>query len=133
VKEESTTYDSVAWGRQLGGEREANWLGDLDSHTRAYPERVAQARQYFTENPFDSLTVVKTGPDRFSLVDAEGTELLSAGFDPLQSSTPASSGIVGFTVDHGNRLLYLQRRGESTIPASSEVLVWSVTERTVTA
>jgi hypothetical protein len=126
VKEESTTYDSVAWGRQLGGEREANWLGDLDSHTRAYPERVAQARQYFTENPFDSLTVVKTGPDKFLLADAEGTEYRSVGFDPLQGSDPSSQNIHAFTVDDGDRLHYLQVRGESAVPDKEAVLVWSV-------
>jgi hypothetical protein len=79
VSEESTSYGSVAWGRQLGGDREPNWLGDVDSHVRAYPERLAEARRYFAEIPFDSLTVVKTGPDKVLLADAEGTEYRSVG------------------------------------------------------
>jgi hypothetical protein len=133
MSRESTSYDSVAWGRQLGDDHPPNWLGDLDSHTRAYPERLAQARRYFAEIPFDSLSIVKTGPDRFSFFDAEGTELRSVGFDPLQAANPASSRIVGFTVDDGDRLHYLQRRGDSAVPAEEVVLVWSVREQTVTA
>jgi hypothetical protein len=101
-----------------------NWLGDLDSHARAYPERLAHARRYFTEMPFDSLTVVKTGPDRFSFIDAEGTEYRTVGHDPLQAAK--SQGIVGFTIDDADRLHFLRRRSEGVEPAEEVVLVWSV-------
>jgi hypothetical protein len=126
---EEPTYG--AYGRRLDDDHGPDWLGDVDSHLIAYPERVAQARRYFSEIPFDSLTVVKTGPDRFSFFDAEGTEVRSVGFDPLQGSNPASSGVVGFTVDDGGRLHHLRRRGESTTPAEEHVLIWSITERRV--
>jgi hypothetical protein len=118
MKQESTAYP--AYGRRLDDDHGPNWLGDLDSHARAYPERVAQARRYFPEIPFDELTVVQTGPDRFSFIDAEGTELRSVEFDPLQSSSPASSGVVGFTVDDGPATPRRTRRagGGATSPGS---------------
>jgi hypothetical protein len=72
----------------------------------------AEARRYFSEIPFDSLTVVRTGPDKFLLIDADGTEYRSVGFLP----GPARQSIAGFTVDDG-RLHFLRRRGEDAVPS----------------
>ncbi len=116
MSKESSSYDSVAWGRKLGAEREPNWLGDLDSHARAWPDRVAQARRHYTEIPFDDLTVVQTGPDKWLLVDADGVEFRPVGFDPLQKPDPEHQRIAAFTVDDGQRLHFLRIRGEDARP-----------------
>ena len=109
-------YDNVAWGGKLSAEREPNWLGDLDSHARAWPDRVAQARRHFPEIPFDSLTVTRTGPDSYLLTDDAGTQFRSVGFDPLQRPDPTHQQIAGFTIDDGDRLHFLRRRGEQGVP-----------------
>jgi hypothetical protein len=77
----------------------------------------AEARRYFSEIPFDSLTVVRTGPDKFLLIDAEGTEYRSVGFLP----GPARQSIAGFTVDDDGRLHFLRRRGEDAVPGEQVV------------
>jgi hypothetical protein len=68
----------------------------------------AEVRRYFSEIAFDSLTVVRTGPNKFLFIDAEGTEYRSVGFLP----GPACQSIAGFTVDDNGQLLFLRRRGE---------------------
>ena len=128
-KESTSSYDSVAWGGQLE-QRPADWLGDVDSHRAATDARVAQARRYFREIPFDSLKVVQTGPDRYSLFDPDGTEYRVVGYDPLQGEDPARDA-AAFAIDDGGSLLFLKRRGESAIPTEERVLIWAVTEREV--
>jgi hypothetical protein len=113
---EESAYDAVAWGRKVSADRDPNWLGDTNSHRRAHPERVEEARLHFREIPFDSLTVVRTGADKYSLIDPEGVEYRSVGFDPLQRPDPAHQNIAGFAVDDGGQLLFLRRRGESDVP-----------------
>jgi hypothetical protein len=81
---------------------------------------------------FDSLKVLETGPDRYSLFDADGTEYRVVGHDPLQGVDPARHA-AAFTIDDGGSLLFLRRRGESAIPTEEVVLVWSIREETVTA
>lgn len=114
-------YGAGARGGKVGGDREPGWLGDIDVHARAWPKRVAEARRHYTEIPFDSLTVVETGIDRFSLFDADGAELRVVGYDPLQRPDPEHQRIAGFTVDDGGWLLFLRKRGEDAVP--SEVVV----------
>ena len=80
----------------------------MSAESTCDPVRLAEARRYFREIPFDSLTVVKTGPDKFLLVDAEGREYRIVGFDPLGHPEK----IAGFTVDDGGQLHFLRRRGE---------------------
>jgi hypothetical protein len=58
-------------------------------------ERLAEARRYFTEIPFDSLAVVRMRPDKYIFRDAAGVEYRLAVFDPLQHPEK----IHGFTVD----------------------------------
>jgi hypothetical protein len=70
-------------------------------------DRVAEARRYFTEIPFDSLAVVRSGPDKYIFRDAEGSEYRLAGFDPLRHPEK----IAGFTVDEADQLHFLRRRG----------------------
>jgi hypothetical protein len=116
-----SAYDAVAWGRKLVADRDPNWLGDTNSHRRAHPERVEEARLHFREIPFDSLTVVRTGADKYSLIDPDGVEYRAVGLDPLQRPDPSHQNIAGFVVDDGDQLLFLRRRGEHGTP--TEVVV----------
>ena len=110
-------YDGVVGGK-LGDQRPDDWLGDVDSHARAGPRRVAQARQHYTEIDFDSLTVARTGPDKFVLTDGDGTEYRAVGFDPLQAPDPEHQQVHSFTVDDAGFLIFLRKRGEHGKPTS---------------
>jgi hypothetical protein len=116
-----SAYDGVAWGGKVNDDRDPSWLGDVNVHRLAHPKRVAEARRHWPEIPFASLTVVRTGADRYSLFDPNGTEYRAIGSDPLQRPDPLHQNIAGFTIDDGNQLLFLRRRGESDIP--TEVVI----------
>jgi hypothetical protein len=122
MKTEELTYDAV-------DDRPANWLGDLQSDRRAWPERHAQARLYFTEARFEDFDVVQTRPDKFVLTDkATGVEYRPVGFDPLQRPDPKRQRIAAFVVDDGGWLHFLRRRGEDAEPNEEVVLSWSHAE-----
>jgi hypothetical protein len=125
-------YDSVAWGRQLD-KRDPDWLGDVDSHARAWPRRLAQARMYYKELDLQDFDVRQTGPDRFSLVDkATGLEYRPVGYDPLQNPNPTRDNIHGFLIDGADMLIFLKPRGAPDAPVE-EVFMGTVTLREVSA
>jgi hypothetical protein len=122
VKESNTSYDSVAWGRELSDDRPPGWVGDVDSHRIAYPARVERAKEFFPQAPFADFEVQKTGLDRYRLIDkATGTAYRVVGYDPLLSEQPRNCAVSVFTVDAGGSLLYLRR--EDTPEQSVEALL----------
>ena len=103
-----TIYGGDVGGRQIGGDRPANHLGDVDSHMLATPERVKNARLFWPERPASDFAPYGSTGQRF--VDDSGHVYQVCGHDPLQGPDPAKDP-TEFFVQSGSWLFFMKPLG----------------------
>ena len=65
----SEAHAYPARGAVVPADHPEDWVGDVDSHRIAYPDRVERAKEFFPQAPFEDFQIEQTGLDRFRLID----------------------------------------------------------------
>jgi hypothetical protein len=74
--------------------------------------RLEEARRYYKQIAFSSLSVVESAPGKLLFTDADGVQYRTASILPGPDSPD-----VAYTIDGSGRLLFLKRRGEVGVAA----------------
>jgi hypothetical protein len=103
-----TVYGDV-YGKQLSNDKPPDWLGDVDSHLAATPDRVRLARLHWPErDPGDFDPIGSTGR---RIVDrVTGEQFMVCQHDPLQGLDPEQDP-TAFFIQNSGQLYFMKPRG----------------------